>query len=120
MPKHLSIRSWLDIETKRGLEGDGAFYPPEVADYIESGGVDLRVADAIEEAAARARRECLDDLERMRDELPDNADVMARAYLEAEIARLQRRMTPTPERKRTQTRERVRRYREKQREGNPT
>ena len=71
----------------------------------------MRVAQAMEEAGRDARRDCLDDLEHMLRELPDDADILARVYLEGEIARLHRRMSPTPERTREQTRERVRRHR---------
>lgn len=116
----LPRKSWLDIMMKRAVEDGGEPWPPEVAAYVETGGVDLRVRDAREAAAAQARLECLDDLMRLRDELPDDAGLMVSAYLEGEIGRLRRRMTPTPERKRQQTRERVRQYRKRKREGHPT
>jgi len=87
--------------------------PDEVSYFIQTGGVSARVRHAIREAARWERKHCLKELERMLADLPDDADMFARAYLMGEIARLHRSISPTPDRIREQTRERVRRHRER-------
>jgi hypothetical protein len=93
--------------------------PADVRAFMAGGPVKHREEAAAQEAIRFERKYCLSELERMRSELPANASLTAQVFLETEIAYLRRVMhiPPTPERIREQTRERVRRYRERQRSG---
>jgi hypothetical protein len=86
---------------------------------MAGGTVRQREEQAAQEAVRFERKHCHEELERMRSEMPVDAPLTARLFVEGEIAYLHRVMNipPTPDRVREQTRERVRRYRERQRNG---
>jgi hypothetical protein len=97
-------------------------YPLTLQDLIRCGGVEGLARQAARKAADAERRFWLPILENMADQLKPSGDsrddLFLPGYLESEIRTL-RRMTgipAAPERKRAQTRERVRRWRQKQRE----
>jgi hypothetical protein len=83
---------------------------------MAGGTVRQREETAAQDAIRSERKYCLQELERLRAELPADSSIGALTYLEDEITRLRRVLgiAPTPERIREQTRERVRRYRERQ------
>src|SRR6516225_7059458 len=90
--------------------------PAELQAFMAGGTVRQREETAAQDAIRSERKYCLQELERLRAELPADSSIGALTYLEDEITRLRRVLgiAPTPERIREQTRERVRRYRERQ------
>jgi hypothetical protein len=88
--------------------------PESLPDLIRAGGPESLVREAARAAATEARRFWLDVLERL--DLAD-CDVMSGAMFAGYIRDLRRRLGvgPSAETVREQTRERVRRFRERQR-----
>jgi hypothetical protein len=111
----------VDIALLQDAVAAGQLVPEELLEWVKSGGVPGRIwraaRDAAREAAESERVSCLFKLEGMLRELPLDASVFAETYLKQEIARLYREVPATPQRVREQTRERVRRHRERQRRG---
>jgi hypothetical protein len=96
-------------------------FPMSVGALIEYGGVDRLAREAAAQAVREVQQSWLQILEAWLDHALASADasLIELAYLAGEITRLRRAtgIPPSPERRRAQVRDRVRRWRQKQRSG---